>query len=42
MLQLEEKLSQKWKLENLHAVVLLQARGSCRILGAAELTSPAR
>ena len=35
--QLEEKLSQKWKLENLHAVVFLQARGSRRILGAAEI-----
>ena len=34
---LEEKLSPKWKLENLHAVVFLQARGSRRILGAAEI-----
>lgn len=35
--RLNEKFSQNWKRENLHAVVFVQARGSRRILGAAEI-----
>ena len=36
--QFDERLSQSWKRENLHAVVFLQQRSSRQILGAAEIS----